>query len=147
MNNQSLAEFVKANPIGVLSTMSTDGIASAAVYYVVDTDGTLYFNAHRGSEKIKNIAMDPRVSFVVFQQNPAVTLQAKGRAEVIEDISHIEETYTALLHRIFQNGAVPPILKTGGDQMDLIKIVPTWMRLADYSPEKKGEGMFTMIVG
>lgn len=147
MHNQLLLEFVKANPIGVLSTMGKDGIASAAVYYIVDTDGTIYFNSRRDSEKVINIMADPYIAFVVFQQSPAMTLQAKGRAEVVEDISHIEATYTALLHRTFQDGNVPPTLKMGAAEMELVKIVPTWMRLADYSTGKKGDDMCTMIVG
>lgn len=148
MNNiNALVEFVKANPIGVLSTMGEDGISSAAVYYMADTDGTIYFNTKRDSRKVENLLRDPEVSFVVFQREPAMTLQARGEATIVEDVSQIESTYMELLHRTFENGEVPAILKMGASQLVLVKITPTWMRLGGFSQEQAGNDPFTILVG
>lgn len=147
MNNNELLAFVKANPVGVLSTMGEDGISAAAVYYIVDTDGTMYFNTHRDSMKLQNIIRDPQIAFTAFSQEPAMTLQVRGDAHVIDDISSIESLYTELLHRIFENGTVPPVLKMGGSQMELVKITPTWMRLGSFSNSQNGTDPYTIIVG
>jgi general stress protein 26 len=147
MINQALIDFVKKNPVGIISTTGEHGLSGAAVYYMIDTDGSLYFNSHRDSEKVTNILSNPEVAFTAFQKDPAVTLQMKGKAERIGDVAHIEETYTALLHRVFEDGNIPPILRiTGEGMVELIKVTPTWMRLGSFSGAA-GSDLYTMIVG
>ncbi|MBP6926093.1 MAG: pyridoxamine 5'-phosphate oxidase family protein [Candidatus Pacebacteria bacterium] len=147
MNNNELIAFVKANPVGVLSTMGEDGISAAAVYYIVDEDGTMYFNTHQDSAKLQNIIRDPQIAFTAFSREPAMTLQVRGDAHVIDDISSIESLYTELLHRIFQSDTVPPVLKMGGSRMELVKITPTWMRLGSFSHNQNGADSYTIIIG
>ena len=122
MNNNELIAFVKANPVGVLSTMGEDGISAAAVYYIVDEDGTMYFNTHQDSAKLQNIIRDPQIAFTAFSREPAMTLQVRGDAHVIDDISSIESLYTELLHR-------------------------TWMRLGSFSHNQNGADSYTIIIG
>ena len=147
MNNHELEEFVRNNPVGVVSTSGSSGIASAAVYYVLDTDGVLYFNTRHDTEKLKNIRENPEVSFAVFQRNPDMTLQYKGTAEVVSSVSHITDTYTNLLQRIFQEGVVPPILRTDAGEVELVKVTPTWVRFGNFSHGHDQGDTFITIIG
>lgn len=145
MNDPKVTQFLKANPVGVISTNGPEGVESASIYYMVDTDGTIYFNSRRDSRKLKNILENPDVAFVAFQQNPDMTLQARGKAEVVTDIGHITEKYSTLLKRMFDGGNTPPILNIGMAEVELVKVTPTWMRFGNFSHQEKSD-MFTTII-
>ena len=145
MNDPTLNQFLKENPVGVISTLGPRGVEAASVYYLVDTDGTIYFNSRRDTRKLKNILENPDVAFVAFQGSPAMTLQAKGKAEIVKDIGTIVETYTALLKRVFSSGKIPPILNIGMSEVELVKVTPSWMRFGNFSEKEKSD-MFTILI-
>ncbi len=143
MDDQKIKDLIKENSVGVVSTSGRGGVASAAVYYVTDAEGAIYFHSKRESEKMQNIATNPQVSFVIFQHEPDVTLQVKGHAEVVPSLSHIQDVYMELIKRSFRDGVMPPIMRIGEGHVELVKITPTWMRLGNFDG---GADMFDVIV-
>ncbi len=146
--NEKIKTFLNQNRLGVIATHGQSGLESAAVYYGAADDFSIYLNTHTASRKFKNIEKNPNVSFVVFQQNPAMTLQLEGTAEKITEISKITEIYDTLLRRTLAEGTIPPIHQIQAGETALVKITPTWARFGDFTHGTTiVPGTFTMVVG
>jgi len=146
--NETIKKFLTDNLLGVIATQNGTHIESAAVYYGFDDGFSIYLNTHTASRKFKNIEQNPNVSFVVYQQNPAMTLQLEGTIESITEVSKITEIYDTLLRRTLAQGTIPPIHQIQSGETALLKITPTWARFADFSQGTTIKpGTFTMLVG
>jgi nitroimidazol reductase NimA-like FMN-containing flavoprotein (pyridoxamine 5'-phosphate oxidase superfamily) len=49
MDDQRIKDLIRENSVGVVSTIGAGGVASAAVYYVTDAEGAIYFHSKRES--------------------------------------------------------------------------------------------------
>lgn len=148
MINDAAKNLLDAVSLGVVSTSGQNGVESAAVYYGFGDDLSIYFNTKTSSRKFANIAANPEVAFVVFSQNPAMTLQLSGSAEKISEIGKIEEIYNTLLRRTLAEGATPPIQQIEAGETALFKITPAWARLGDWSSGTSlNPGGFEMLIG
>lgn len=146
--NENLKKMLTDVPLGVVSTSGPTGPESAALYYGFGDDLAIYFNTEVETRKFKNIQNNTKVSFVVYQQHPAMTLQLEGTAEKISEISKVTEIYDTLLRRTVAQGSVPPIMQIENGETALIKITPTWARFGDFSHGTTlAPGTIEMVVG
>lgn len=146
--NENLKKLLTDVPLGVVSTTGPTGPESAALYYGFGDDLTIYFNTEVETRKFKNIENNSKASFVVYQQNPSMTLQLEGTAEKITEISKVTEIYDTLLRRTVAVGTVPPIMQIENGETALIKITPTWARFSDFSHGTTlVPGTIEMIIG
>lgn len=134
-------EFLKRQPVAVISTVAADGEPqSAVVTFIVDDDFNLYFVTRKSSRKFKNIEHNPRVSMVAgFDPGHLSTLQMQGTAEVL-----VEDRFTvaaALAEKALeQQHNWWPLLKISGLDFSVIEVKINWARWLDFDIDFSPEG-------
>ncbi len=149
MNNstEQIAAGIKSlnQKLGVISTASIDGKPeSAVVYFSSDDNLNIYFTTRSDNRKYKNISANPRVSFVIFSENPPETIQIEGIATAITDPDEQAALFSETVARAAKNNAVPPIDKISESEIMFIRIAATWARLGNFEIEKNGD-IFTEV--
>lgn len=129
-----------AMPLGVLSTVSTNGVPHATtVYYVFDETLSLYVLMREDSKKYQNILNNPNVAFVVTQENPPKTLQFEGTAHIVTDPHEENEFFSKLVSIATEKSAIPPVSQTHGGKIIFVKLSPRWVRFGNFELSKEGE--------
>lgn len=78
--------FLKKNITGVITTVDMTGQPFiSTVYYAVVPDFTIYFLTSRSTNKFKNITGNSKIAFLVGTGPEYVTLDIRGRAEMVEE--------------------------------------------------------------
>jgi PPOX class probable F420-dependent enzyme len=73
------------NP-AILATVNPDGSPQTSVVWVAREGDDLVISSQAGRRKSKNIAREPRVSLIVYDQNdPLQYVEVRGTASVAED--------------------------------------------------------------
>jgi general stress protein 26 len=147
IHNEKLQELLQNVYCGVVSSCGDTGVASAAVYFALDKDLTVYFHTRVQSTKYKNMEANPEVSFAVFSEKLSVTLQMQGTASIVTDVSHLGDIHQTLVKRITKNEQAPPLLDLDQSIMVLMKITPTWVRFGDFSHDKELSSVYETVVG
>lgn len=138
-------KFIKSNGIMTLGTYSSKGPWLCTVYYGVDRDMNLYIVTDPRTAHAKNIALNGRVAFNIFDShqkiiNPKKGVQGFGKGEIVKGLS---STVKALLlwHRqnpgIEKSITIKDILKKITDTK-IYKITPTFLKFFNdklYDPE------------
>lgn len=124
-NKQTALEFIKKHDIGVISTVTPEGLPEAAVIEVVVTDDLeLIFDTFVTYRKYKNIEHNPNVAFVIGWDNN-ITVQYEGRAQELkgEEVEKYKEIYFS------KNPDAKKWEKL--EDITYFKVIPKWLRYRD----------------
>lgn len=138
----NISEFIKKHPAGVLATANTSGSPHAAcVYFVTDHDLNIFFVTKEETTKHKNLQQNPLASLAIYDEQAQTTLQANGRAEVIEDMELFSELFNKILDISVEGSGVsrPPVSKLFAGNYFMYKLTPHTLRLAEYTKPDVGE--------
>ena len=78
-----MREFLSAVRFGVVGTINADGSTHITVVWYLFEDDEIVFNTARGRVKERNLARDPRASFVVA--DGYTFLRADARVRIVSD--------------------------------------------------------------
>src|SRR3989344_3434822 len=135
-----VTEFIKGNKVAHFATISADQKRpQIATIYFVFYDQAIYFATRRDSVKIKNIKANSNIAMVITDSRSLITLQLEGIAEIENDIdlkASIVELYNKVSNESGPN-AFPPLMKTEGFSIDVVKCNIGWFRFSDFSGSKQ----------
>lgn len=155
MRNE-LVEFLRANPLVTVATISADGAPEAAILGVAVSERLeLVFDTLETSRKFLNVKREPRVAAVfgaaggyVSGKHDERTLQYEGVADIPsgEELKRVQET---IYFKQFPDGRS----RMKWAHIAYVRVTPVWIRYSDYnvSPAKivelRGEGLAKFIAG
>ncbi len=128
-------EFLLSHNIGVLSTIDEKGeIQSRTVYYSTDVTGHLYILTKTGTQQVRNLFTNQRVTLVSYDDITYQTIQVQGVGELENDPAKKQEVYHALTDvRDSQgNPRLIPITSFQGGVFVVIRITPTAINFTDF---------------
>lgn len=102
---------------------------SALMAYAENDDLTLFFQTSDQSRKFQNLAVNPKVSFVVGFSY--ITIQYEGRAEIIE----IENDKNKII-QLFKDKNSPTTPKYfEKTETKIFKVTPSWIGYSNYTKD------------
>lgn len=127
---REIFEFLQGNPLGVISTVDSEGRPESAVVGFGQTgDLELIFGTDNLSRKYRNLQERPEVAFVIGWGEEGVTVQYEGAVRELagEEAERYAEMYFAKVPaaRKYQNEST--------NRYFLVK--PRWVRLSDTNPD------------
>jgi len=111
MTEDEVQEFLSSGAkVLQVASIGKDGMPHLAPMWFTMDDGRVVFRSFTKSQKIVNLARDPRITVLVETGDTYATLQGvmiKGRAELIADPSYVLEIYGRLAARYPFAGDTP----------------------------------------
>lgn len=137
--NQKVHEFLKHNPMGVVSTVDDNGTPwGAAVYFIADDDFNIYFVTRAETTKYENLKKGRVAAFTIADRATQTTVQLTGEVSEVsasDYMNNLFEKFMALRHNDDHNWS-PPINKVHAGAYMPLCIKPTRLQYADYSQHK-----------
>ena len=133
--------FLRENQVGVLSTVDPNNDPHAtAIYYAVEPDLTITFMTKSGTKKSDNIAHNNHVMLLVYEPSSQTTVQIKGKAEKITDISRTNKAFSGILQAAWDTSedGVPPITRLAAGEYVAYSIKLKEVRMAVYARPEIG---------
>jgi uncharacterized protein YhbP (UPF0306 family) len=96
-------DFLRDGHTAVVATCLDSTPHATTVYYDIDKDFNFYYLTKRNTQKNIQTAFNPRVSLVVGTGPEHITVQARGRAEVLTDLEK-EEAIDRMILRYTEIG-------------------------------------------
>jgi len=126
---QKLLEFMRQVPLGVLATVSSDGLPQAALVAISENENLeLFFGTSNASRKYQNVMKNPRVAVTLSKEQERTTVQYEGTAVAVAES---EREAVEAAHMAKNPGAKrfaqDPTQK-------YFKIVPIWVRYSNRGP-------------
>lgn len=137
--HQKVHAFLRHHPMGVLSTVSSDGAPwGAAIYYVVDEDFNFYFVTRAETYKYQNLDKNPVAAITIADADSQTTVQAAGKISRIpaEDYMDIVFTKLAKVRPKDDPHWAPPLSKIQAGNYMPLRLTPTKLHYADYKDRK-----------
>lgn len=137
MNSETfvkLMKYIDHNPMACLSTVNDDGTPYGAIVYVCSlSNRTICFVTKNGTQKYANLIARPMVSLTIGNDKDSSTLQASGKAFVIDD----PEIINAAMEKMNEVHAtmpewLPPLSKLRAGTYTIIGIELTHARLGEF---------------
>jgi pyridoxine/pyridoxamine 5'-phosphate oxidase len=125
-NKQKILEFIKTQPLGVISTISPNGQPQGAVVGIAEHDDlSIIFGTFNHYRKFRNIKHNPRVSFVIGWKD--ITVQYEGLAEELigAERDQAVQSHTAKIPSAVKFAHLP--------EQTYFRVKPTWIKYTDYS--------------
>lgn len=123
------------NSLGVLSTVSADGLPDAAViYYIADYDFNLSFVTPALTQKKQNIMHQPFITLTIVNNSLTETIRYRGKAE--EKPEMLDKTLQALAQKLHYGADFLqslPVLKYKDQAKTVFHIKPIDIRLRRYT--------------
>lgn len=139
---QRMYDFMKENPVGVLSTVTPDhNPHGVVIYFYIDSYFNIFFITKSDTRKSDNIGRNNNVMLTVFVASSQSVVQVNGKATEIKN----REEINAIAGRVFgaskkvDETGVMPITKLDAGSYKAFKIKPTLARMAVYSRPDPGE--------
>ena len=88
LSNEEVWSFLGAAPVGILTTLRSDGFPVALPMWFVVLDRRVYIQTHVNTKKVGRIRRDPRASFLVEEGQRWAELKAvhlTGRVSIEDD--------------------------------------------------------------
>ena len=139
---ERIYSFLKANGVGVLASINSDGRPHAAViYHAVDQHFTISFLTKSGTRKHANLLRENHVALVVFDAKSQTTVQIFGRAHEVKEWWAINDVAAAIFMTSLKTseGGVPPIVKLQDGEYTAFSIIPDEIRMASYARPDPGD--------
>lgn len=138
MTTKFLYDFIAGNEYAVLSTVTADHQAEAALVGIaVTADLRIIFDTSATSRKYHNLMKNPSIAFVIGWKEER-TIQYEGRARIphADELDELLETY----FRVFPEGRER---KENMKDIAYFVVEPKWIRYADFnSPPRVEEQLF-----
>lgn len=140
---QNIVNFIKENPLCVLSTVSPENKAnSASMYIFSDEMLNVYFATKKDTRKVQNLMNNPSVSLVIHKEATLVTLQMVGEAIAIDPALDGQKAYELLEpFRDKISNYVAPISAVDRGDYIIFKVSIDHALLTEYSQEAPNEGV------
>ncbi len=132
MNRATLLAFLRGHRLAVETSVAPGGGVQAAVVGIAVTDNfELVFDTLETTRKARNIALDPRVAFVIGGtiDGDAVTVQYEGVADrpAGDELKSLQRRYL----EVFPDGAD----RLSWPGLIYVRVRPRWLRYSDYRSE------------
>lgn len=149
---ENVYKFLQSHVVGVLSTVSPDGVPyGSPIYYIVDEELNFFFVTKSGTKKSENMQENEKVALTIVAPSLPITIQVRGNAVETNDVA----MYTKMAEmNAEEKGGFhwpPPIHKLhhSGDLL-MYKLTPTWLRVGDFSESQDmtdtKEDIFYLII-
>lgn len=139
---QRFYKFLKEYPVGVLSTVTSDGDPHGVViYFDIDKDFNITFITRAETRKHDNIKHNNHVMLTVFEPETQATVQITGIAEQIKDsyiVNAIAGTILGISLKTSEYG-MPPVAKLEAGPYIGYQIVLKQARMAVYARPDPGK--------
>lgn len=141
MTQQALPEvvsdFLKANRLAVIATVSPDNIPEAALlYYGYDEKLHIVCCTFSTSRKFNNIKTNKNVALVIGHELSAVELQIEGKTRIITDKMEKAEAMAMYAKKATENQDLiyfPPLLSLTADSpMEFLEITIEWFKFSTF---------------
>lgn len=136
---KEVTEFLNSQALMNLATVSKKGDPHAvAVLFIFDEEFNFYFFTKDESKKFENIKDTGKVAFNISGAEDAQTIQASGKATVLDDPKKKIE----IIKQLGEKGEkhMPeswlPVTEIKGT-INVVKITPSWLRYANYGSHGK----------
>jgi len=139
---QRFYDFLTANRIGVLSTVTPDGDPHGVViYFDIDHNFAASFITRNGTKKYDNLRHNNHVMLTVFEPKKQAVVHIAGTATEITDIYELKEIAAATLAISLSTSETgqPPITKLEAGEFVGFKIAPKYIRMAVYARPQSGQ--------
>lgn len=131
MKTEFLYDFISKNKYAVLSTVTKDNLAEAALVGIgVTTDLKIIFDTVTTSRKYKNLITNPSIAFVIGWDNEQ-TIQYEGNAQIptASELDKLLETYFS----VFPDGKER---KENWKDIVYFCVTPKWIRYSDFNNQQ-----------
>lgn len=130
-----ILDFLRANPVAVLSTVGSNGEPhGVVVYYAIQDDFSIALLTRVRTRKCANLRHDARAMLTVFDPHTQTTAQVTGAAIEATDSVEVNAVAGAILRvSLGKNGAaLLPITKLQAGPFTAFTIHPEQIRIARY---------------
>jgi uncharacterized protein YhbP (UPF0306 family) len=147
---QRIYNFLQANSIGVLSTVSPNSEPHGSViYYSIDEHFIVHFLTKAKTRKFDNLAHNNHIMLTVFEPHSQTTAQVIGRAVEVTDSSKVNGIAGSVLGASLKTttSGLLPITKLDAGTYSAFKVEPVQIRMAVYATSEQGdyEGIFESL--
>jgi len=127
--------FLRAQELGVLTTVSAEGDPRARlVYYAVGDDFSVYFVTHAQTRKALDLAHNPRASFVVADEAVPQTAQVEGTVTNLTDQTTVDPMLATLTERLLSNTVYgAPLMRFDPDTLLYFRLIPHFVKWGDFT--------------
>lgn len=132
---QPADDFLRSNNLGVLSTLSREGVVQgSAIYYTTDDSGNVYILTKEGTDKARNILANDQVALTVTDTFNMQTLQIQGAASVVTDNNKRQQMFDKLfsMRSTTKGEQRPPVTQIEAGAYVILCIQPTKVTFNDY---------------
>lgn len=147
---QRIYNFLKENPIGVLSTVNRSGHPHGSViYFNIDEHFIVTFLTKSKTKKYQNIVTNPEIIITVFESNTQTTAEINGKAKLVKDSFEINAIAGSILGASLKtsDSGLPPISKLEAGNYVAFKVHPEQIKMAVFARPDPDDylGMFETI--
>ena len=133
---QRIYDFLKANPIGVLSTVNRSGQPHGSViYYSIDENFTVSLLTKSKTRKYQNIVTNPEVVITIYEPSSQTTAEITGKAHQVKDSFEINSIAGSILGASLKtsDSGLPPISKLEAGNYVAFNIKPKQIKMAVFA--------------
>lgn len=141
VRKRRIFDFLRNNPVGLLSTVTPDNDPhGSVVYFTPDNTFRIYFLTKTQTRKYDNIAHNSHVMLTVFDPSALSVAQITGTAEPINENSKVNAIARSIMSAYIQihSDGVPPIAKLNAGEYAALIIYPSLIRMATYGRPETG---------
>ena len=134
-SKESVYSFLQSHAVGVLSTVSSEGLPDASpIYFVTDTDLNFFFLTKSQLKKSQDINSHNHAALTIVDSSSLITIQTTGTIKEIENPLMYEKIAEANAQEKGGLQWPPPLHKLhhSGDLL-MYQLTPNWLRVADFS--------------
>lgn len=117
-------EILQTQRVAVIATVHQDQPWASTVYFA-DDGFTLYVNTPDETTMLRNLRLNPRVSYAIDERRPSFFLQAVGRAVEVRDPTEFEHARQLLSVKV-------PEASVGKPGYTLVKITTECLYVSDF---------------
>lgn len=139
---QRMYDFLTANPIGVLSTVTPDGEPhGVVVYFTIDKQFKVSFLTRAETRKYDNLKHNNHVMLTVFEPRNQAVVQLTGKATELTSSLAINAVAGCIagISKRSSDAGLPPIVKLKAGEFVAFRIDPVLVRMAVYARPGPGE--------
>jgi general stress protein 26 len=145
-----IMEFLRKNPVGVLSMVDPSNLPHATVlYYAVDPEFNISFITKNETKKFDNLQHNNNAVMIVFDTLSQTTAQVYGTVSIIEDQIKAQEVFAnALQSSMNTSGAVTlPIAKLHAGSYTAFQLKPSSVKMSvfDDLDENADSNLFNRV--